>query len=340
MIGELLIVFVLLLPALTFYFIPSLIAWRRQHPDLAFIRFYNLRYGWTLVGWFKAFSLALGTFEPVPPRPPVVFSSSETMTRDPWVDTVARLLELPSADRTLTLRADDGRGVQLVCATGRPLALRLAGPWSAEEQGAAQGILASEVAAAPLQLSLPKTEDARPGVVLSGENPYVAATVIRRLVTECLGKDADQLTVERDYDDHDARPEIVATLESQGGVEIEHPESGVRVRVQLYATGDTTGDTTSGYWVEVPTACLDPRRNQRHRAREAINDAGWRLADMDLSSGPDVEGAPDDQDTTWGFAASRGTAEEATERAFRLLCTIAEAPLDVRLSLSPLTPRS
>jgi hypothetical protein len=50
------------------------------------------------------------------------------------------------------------------------------------------------------------------------------------------------------YQDPEARPEIVALFEKQGGAEVVHEESGVRGRVQRLGTGED-----AGYWLAVPT---------------------------------------------------------------------------------------
>ena len=157
------------------------------------------------------------------------------------------------------------------------------------------------------------------------ENQYSASDLIYRLVTGALGADPVELAIERDYEDHDARPAIAAALKEHGAAEILHQESGVRVRAKLYS---------SGYSLRVPTASLDPRRGQRHRALEAISDAGWRLNDGDLGPEPDVDGSADEPGNTWGYSADNGGASEAADRALRLLCAIAEAPIDVRVSVA------
>ncbi len=333
MIEDYLLYLLFLLLAITFYLTPTLIAWLRQHPDLALVWAYNLRYGWLVVGWYRAFRLALETLEPTPPPTPLVMSTdSPPLPTDPLAGVISRLLELPPKDRVLTFRAANGRGVQLVCGKARPLMVRLEGPWTDAEQAEARAILGSEAASKPDQVRLLVPEDALRGLVLTAENSYAAARLVRRLVTDALGEDAERLLIDKDYEDHDARPEIAAALESHGGIEIAHAESGVRVRVKLCGSGAEA----SGYRLEIPAACLDPRRGQRHRARQAVHDAGWRLIDQDMGSGPDLDGPSADPHSLWGFTADRGGRNDAADAALRLLCTIAEAPVDLHVSLVPL----
>lgn len=243
---------------------------------------------------------------------------------DQFANLVSRMLELPLAHRVLSLRAR-GRAVQVVRGSGGPLGLRLDGSWTAGEKERARALMRAAADRRPELVRLLDPEDPGRGVEFPSENQYSASDLVYRLVTGALGVDPAELAVERDYEDHDARPAIAAVLKEHGAAEILHPESGVRVRVKLYS---------SGYSLRVPTASLDPRRGQRHRAREAISDAGWRLNDGDLGSEPDVAGPADDPGNTWGYSADSGGASEAADRALRLLCAIAEAPIDVRVSIA------
>ncbi|WP_341908854.1 superinfection immunity protein [Ferrovibrio terrae] len=43
----------------TVYFLPSLLAWRRQHPWRQKIMLANLVVGWTVIGWAVCMGLAL-----------------------------------------------------------------------------------------------------------------------------------------------------------------------------------------------------------------------------------------------------------------------------------------
>lgn len=45
---------IFLLLALTLYFMPTVIAWNRNHKNLLPIFFVNLFLGWTLLGWIAA----------------------------------------------------------------------------------------------------------------------------------------------------------------------------------------------------------------------------------------------------------------------------------------------
>lgn len=48
-----------LLLATTVYLLPSLLAWRRQHPWRQKILLANLAVGWTVIGWVVCLVLAL-----------------------------------------------------------------------------------------------------------------------------------------------------------------------------------------------------------------------------------------------------------------------------------------
>ena len=54
---ELLIIFILVVP----YFIPTIIASRRKHPNTSAILALNLLLGWTLIGWIISLVWALTT---------------------------------------------------------------------------------------------------------------------------------------------------------------------------------------------------------------------------------------------------------------------------------------
>lgn len=67
-IGGIEIVFLLGLAALAVpYFIPTMIASARRHPNLSMIVIINLLTGWTVVGWVAAFVWSLR--DPMPPSP-------------------------------------------------------------------------------------------------------------------------------------------------------------------------------------------------------------------------------------------------------------------------------
>jgi hypothetical protein len=61
-----------------------------------------------------------------------------------------------------------------------------------------------------------------------------------------------------------------------------------------------------------------------------IEDVQWRNYDGDIGSGPDLDGWDDDA-RTWGYSMDKGDAKTAANAALRLLCKIAELPLDVRV---------
>lgn len=316
--------------ALTFYFTPTLIAWIRRHPDLDEIAYGNFRRGLFLFGWIGALLKALGRIQ----RPPEVVvpttAPPEKLPPDPLVDIAARLLELPAANRILSLRLADGRGVQWVVDSQHPLTVRLDGEWSDSEKAAAQEIMQSEVAACPHLARLLDPADPTQGVVLTSGNQYFASKLVRQLITQALGGDPARLTIHKDYEDHDARPEIVDALTRQHGAEIVHQKSGVHVRVSLRKN-------TDGYRLEIPTAHLDPHRGQRHRARHLVDEINWRRYENDLGPRPDLEEDLDTPGQIWGYSIDRGDVEAAADAALRLLCKIAEAPIDARVSVLPLS---
>lgn len=122
-------------------------------------------------------------------------------------------------------------------------------------------------------------------------------------------------TAAMDFEDPDARPDIVDQLEQQGQVEIHHRKSGVRVRVAR--------EGEYRYSVEVPTASLDPSRGQRHRAHGAVSEVLWRQYDHDaIDSAPELA----DTDPSWGYSLERTGVSNAVGNALRLLCTIADVP--------------
>ncbi len=309
--------------AAVLFVLPTMIAWKRRHPALLWIGFVNLFCGWTGIGWIYALVRALGRIQP----PPVVRMSdglSEPRPEDQFAGVVSRLLELPPADRVLSLRTHDGRGIQLVVDSEKPLTLRLDGPWPPSEKAKA-GVLMRAAAERPDLARLLDPQDPTRGVVFSSGNQFSVSDLIYRLATEALRTNPGRLAIEKSYEDHDARPEIVATLNGRGAAEILHEESGVRVRVTL----------DGGYRLEVPTASLDPRRGQRHRARQAIDEARWRLLEAGAGPAPDLEGSTDEAAESWGFSIDGGDAKTAADAALRLLCRIAELPIDVRLKVLP-----
>ena len=130
--------------------------------------------------------------------------------------------------------------------------------------------------------------------------------------------------IEKNDDDHDARPEVARHLREERAVEILHEESGVRIWAKLWGGED--------YSLEVPVACLDPRSGQRHRAKSFIQDAGYRAYDADLGPVPDVG----EDSNTWGYSRDQGGAKEAANQALRLLCEIAGLPFNVRVKVEAL----
>ncbi len=244
---------------------------------------------------------------------------------DQFAPLVARMLELPIAPRVLSLRAGGARAIQLVRDAEGTLTLRLEGAWAAGEQERAHTLMREAAHHRPALVRLLDAEDGAGRVEFPGENQYSASALIYRLVTGALGADPAGLAIERDYVDHDARPAIAAALSEHGAAEILHQESGVRVQASMYS---------DGYSLRVPISSLDSRRGQRDRARSAICDAGWRLNDGDLGPEPDVDGSADDPGSTWGYSADRGDASDAAHAALRLLCAIADVPIDVSVIVS------
>lgn len=49
----------------TFYFIPTVIAWQKDHDSLITIFFVNLLFGWTILGWLAAVIWAAMQSKPV-----------------------------------------------------------------------------------------------------------------------------------------------------------------------------------------------------------------------------------------------------------------------------------
>lgn len=70
MLGATLGTFTLILIAISaiLYFIPSVVAWKRNHPQKTPIIALNVLLGWTLLGWVGALVWSLST--PNPPTPP------------------------------------------------------------------------------------------------------------------------------------------------------------------------------------------------------------------------------------------------------------------------------
>jgi hypothetical protein len=256
---------------------------------------------------------------------------------------ISRLLELPRANQVLSLRTGDGSEIQLVRESVGPLKLRLDGSCGADEAAAAHALMRVEAHFRPDLVRLLDPQDPFEGVVFTTDNPFSASALAYRIVTEALGADPAKVTVDKDYDDNDARPEIAAWLDYRRFIEILHEESGVRVRVKLYGSaGAKAGaeDEKPGYRIDVPTAPLDPRRGQRHRARQAISEAGWRHYDGDTGPEPESEGWLDVAAGSWGYSVDRGDSAEAADAALRLLCTIAELPMDVQVRVFPLAKRA
>ena len=50
---------------ITFYFIPTVIAWQKDHDSLITIFFVNLLFGWTILGWLAAVIWAAVQSKPV-----------------------------------------------------------------------------------------------------------------------------------------------------------------------------------------------------------------------------------------------------------------------------------
>ena len=132
-----------------------------------------------------------------------------------------------------------------------------------------------------------------------------------------------ELTGRPGYEDPDARPEVVELLDQQGRAELVHPESGVQVLIRrVYGE----------YHLGVPTASLDPRRGQRHRARQAVSEALWRLYEYKTDSQPDLK----EDDEAWEYTLDHDDSRRAAGAALRLLCTVADVATDVQIEVSSL----
>ncbi len=65
-----------ILPAIFLYFLPSILASTRRHPNFAGVLLVNLFFGWTFLGWIGALVWALtappagAPSHPLPPAPP------------------------------------------------------------------------------------------------------------------------------------------------------------------------------------------------------------------------------------------------------------------------------
>ena len=243
-----------------------------------------------------------------------------TKERDAFAaDRIRFLLELPPAERSLIFRARGGRRIRLDRSPAMELTLTLEGPWNEDEKTRIGILLAEEASFRPDLHRLRDAEDPLNGLVFPGENEYSASAVVHRIAHGVLGVNPARLPVETNYDEHDARSDIARRLRKDRAVEVLHEESGVRVWAKLWSRQD--------YSLEVPVACLDARSGQRSRAKSFIQDAGFRAYDADLGPVPDVDGE------TWGYSRDQGGADEGANQALRLLCKIAELPINVRVKL-------
>lgn len=111
--------------------------------------------------------------------------------------------------------------------------------------------------------------------------------------------------------------DLMEALERRGRAELFDEPSGVRISVAL---------DDLGHRIEVPVANLDPRRGQRHRARQAIQDAQWRQAET--GDGIDPSTGLDDEAASWGWTVAHGSAQQAASAAEKLLSTILDRPID------------
>lgn len=67
------------------------------------------------------------------------------------------------------------------------------------------------------------------------------------------------------------------------------------------------------------------------------------MRNRDTGSGPGPESPVDESADSWGYSVYSGDSKAAADAALRLLCTIADIPIDVRVSVLPLdsgTPSS
>lgn len=58
--------FIFFVTAIGLYFVPTIIAWNKDHDNLIGIFFLNLLTGWSLIGWIAAFIWAC--IKPTSPR--------------------------------------------------------------------------------------------------------------------------------------------------------------------------------------------------------------------------------------------------------------------------------
>jgi hypothetical protein len=69
-----------LLLLVVFYFLPTLVARFRKHPDVSGIALFNLGYGWTGFGWLATLMWALRT------SPPKIFTGRRSANPPPEAD--------------------------------------------------------------------------------------------------------------------------------------------------------------------------------------------------------------------------------------------------------------
>lgn len=62
-IGSIVFMLVIGLIGLVFYFLPMIVALKRDHPSLAGIALLNIFFGWSLIGWFAALIWCVSAFE-------------------------------------------------------------------------------------------------------------------------------------------------------------------------------------------------------------------------------------------------------------------------------------
>lgn len=236
---------------------------------------------------------------------------------------ISFLLDLPPADQSLVFCARGGRRIRLDRSHGNTLTLTLEGAWNKQETERIRDLLASQASSRPNVCHLRDAEDPLRGLVFPDGNQFSASAAVHSIASEVLGVNPARLPVEKNYDDHDARPEIARRLRKDYSVEIFHEESGVRVWASIWGK--------EHYSLSVPVAYLEASRGQRERAESFIADAGWRAYDGDLGPEPTV-GA---DDAVWGYSRDHGGAQEGANQALRLLCKIVELPINTRVSLGP-----
>lgn len=62
---------------LTLYFLPTVIAWNRNHEGMVKIFLLNFLFGWTVIGWIGALLWSVSSSAAVPAAAPAVLSAKE-----------------------------------------------------------------------------------------------------------------------------------------------------------------------------------------------------------------------------------------------------------------------